>query len=168
MKTVYMNKDGEISVTRTKYEGGVEVEVINEDYLLLSEQEIEERVDQIVKEIEGAAQIRGIKKFAVGKSFWSATPPEYIINRVTKAVELAELKGYRFVGGITISDRPVGGDQIDEPKKSSSFKRWCFIEFEEAVNPQKKEIESVETLTTSSWYKPWTWLTNNRKVNIYE
>ena len=160
MKTVYMNEDGEISITLTKYADGVGFEVTKEDYLTAQDvEEIKkEEVDRIVKEIESAAKIRGIKKFAVGDSFWSDTPPEYVRKRIAKAVELAELKGYKFVGGITTSDKPFGSNTpVNRSDQSSSFKRWCFIEFEETVTHPPETIDSVEIVKVVSWYKPWTW-----------
>jgi hypothetical protein len=105
-----------------------------------------------VKEIESAARIRGIKKFAVGYSFWSATPPEYVRKRIAKAVELAELKGYKFVGGITTSDKPFGSNTpVNRSDQSSAFKRWFFIEFEETVTHPPETSENIYDFT-----KDWT------------
>ena len=140
IRTYYMDEDGKVSLTLMKCVDGVRFQATKEDY---HKDEVEEvkKVDRIVEQIEEAAKIRGIKKFAVGDSFWTDTPPEYLINRIAKAVDLAEQKGYKFVGGITTADQPVMAfGKIRN-------RRWCFIEFEETVKiSDKLRMEEIKKI----------------------
>ena len=144
MKTVYMNEDGEIAVTLTKYVNyadGVGFEVTKENYITDQEEEEinKEKVDRIVKEIERAAKVEGLKKFAVDCRGWShksisemneleVMTHERQKDYITKAMELAEVRGYKFTGDITLSDKPVDHCGEYSPEKSLGFKRYYFIE----------------------------------------